>query len=52
MPHRHYEITENSLLINSVTRELSGEYTCKAYQISKTISNVQEQTTKLNVERK
>ncbi|CAO1325840.1 unnamed protein product, partial [Diamesa serratosioi] len=47
-----YKKLSDGLLIRKVWRNNSGEYTCKAFQISETISNVQEQTVRLNVQHK
>lgn len=44
--------TSEGLAIKRVTNNDSGEYTCKAYQISATINNVKEQTIRLNIQRK
>lgn len=42
----------DGLLIKRVYKNDSGEYTCKAFQISSAISNVKEQTIRLNIQRK
>lgn len=47
-----YMRTSEGLAIKRVTNNDSGEYTCKAYQISATINNVKEQTIRLNIQRK
>lgn len=43
--------TSDGLAIKRVTNNDSGEYTCRAYQISATINNVKEQTIRLNIQR-
>lgn len=47
-----YVKTSEGLAIKRVTSGDSGEYTCRAYQISTTINNVKEQTIRLNIQRK
>lgn len=47
-----YMKTSDGLAIKRVTKNDSGEYTCRAYQISSTLNNVKEQTIRLNVQRK
>lgn len=46
-----YMRTSEGLAIKRVTNNDSGEYTCRAYQISATINNVKEQTIRLNIQR-
>lgn len=46
-----YSILADGLSINNVLKNDSGEYTCKAFQISAASSNVKEQTVRLNVQR-
>lgn len=45
-----YAAIGDGLLIRNLKRELGGEYTCKAFQISQIMTNVQEQTILLNVQ--
>lgn len=52
VPNNRYKLHHDGLLIKKVSRNETGEYTCKAFQISDAISNVEEQTIKLNVQRK
>lgn len=47
-----YMKTSDGLAIKRVMNNDSGEYTCRAYQISPTINNVKEQTIRLNIQRK
>lgn len=47
-----YMRTSDGLAIKRVMNNDSGEYTCRAYQISPTINNVKEQTIRLNIQRK
>lgn len=49
---RKYSMLADGLSINNVLKNDSGEYTCKAFQISAASSNVKEQTIRLNVQRK
>lgn len=42
----------DGLLIKEVAKSDSGEYTCKAFQISSAFSNVKERTIRLNIQRK
>lgn len=39
----------DGLVIKNVTKAYSGEYTCKAYQISAALNNVKEQTIRFNI---
>lgn len=39
----------DKLIIRKVNRSFSGEYTCRAFQISEIMTNVEEQTVRLNV---
>lgn len=52
VPNDKFTKLADGLLVKKVSRDDSGEYTCKAFQVSTTISNVQEQTIRLNVQRK
>jgi len=52
VPHPKFTKLADGLLIKSVSRNDTGEYTCKAFQVSAEITNVQEQTIRLNVQRK
>lgn len=45
-----YSALGDGLLIRNLKRELGGEYTCKAFQISQVMTNVEEQTILLNVQ--
>lgn len=47
-----YMRSADGLIVKRVMKNDSGEYTCRAYQISATINNVKEQTIRLNVQRK
>lgn len=44
-----YKKLEDGLFIRNANRTDSGEYTCKAFQISEIMTNVEEQTVRLNV---
>lgn len=46
-----YTKSAKGLLINKVTKADSGDYTCKAFQVSPSISNVKELPIKLSVQR-
>lgn len=46
-----YKKIEDGLLIRRVSKHDSGEYSCKAFQISSSLSNVKEQTIRLNIQR-
>lgn len=48
---RKFSILADGISINDVLKNDSGEYTCKAFQISAASSNVKEQTIRLNVQR-
>ena len=52
VPNNKYKLHHDGLLIKRVARNNTGEYTCKAFQISDALSNVDEQTIRLNVQRK
>lgn len=52
VPNDKFTKLADGLLVKKVSRNDSGEYLCKAFQVSTTISNVQEQTIRLNVQRK
>lgn len=52
VPTPKYTKVADGLVIKKVTKSDSGEYTCKAYQVSTTISNTKEQTIRLNIQRK
>lgn len=52
VPTEKYVKVVDGLAIKKVSKNDSGEYTCKAFQISTTISNVKEQTIRLNIQRK
>lgn len=45
-----YALVGDGLLIKNLKRELGGEYTCKAFQLSQIITNVEEQTIMLHVQ--
>lgn len=47
-----YTKIADGLAIRNVTKEDSGEYTCKAFQIWAAMINVKEQTIRLNIQRK
>lgn len=49
--NKKYDKLGDGLSIKKVLKNDSGEYTCKAFQISPTLSNVKEQTIRLNVQR-
>ncbi|XP_055386241.1 neural cell adhesion molecule 1-like [Condylostylus longicornis] len=51
-PHRKYRKLGDGLLIKKVTQNDTGEYTCRAYQISDTISDTQDHTILLKIEHK
>lgn len=46
-----YTKIADGLLIKRVFKNDSGEYSCKAFQISSALSNVKEQTIRLNIQR-
>ncbi|KAG4072544.1 hypothetical protein HA402_004633 [Bradysia odoriphaga] len=50
LPTEKYVKVVDGLAIKKVSKNDSGEYTCKAFQISTTISNVKEQTIRLNIQ--
>lgn len=58
-PHFHtktvdaakYKKTEDGLLIREVYKNDSGEYTCKAFQMSSSGGDMKEHTTRLNIMR-
>lgn len=52
VPSKKFTKVVDGLIIKNVTKSDSGEYTCKAFQVSTTISNVKEQTIRLNIQRK
>lgn len=52
MPHKKFTKLADGLLINKVSKNETGEYTCKAYQISDSINEYDERTIKLIVHRK
>jgi hypothetical protein len=52
VPGPKYTKLADGLVIKKVTKEDNGEYTCKAFQISTQISNVQEKTILLVIQRK
>jgi len=52
VPTEKFVKVVDGLAIKKVSKNDSGEYTCKAFQISTTISNVKEQTIRLNIQRK
>lgn len=47
---KHVKLADG-LSIKHVAKNDSGEYTCKAFQISSALSNVKEQTIRLNIQR-
>lgn len=47
-----YTKSAKGLLLNKVTKADSGDYTCKAFQVSTSISNVKELPIKLSIQRK
>lgn len=49
---KKYQALADGLLIKNVLKSDSGEYTCKAFQISSALSNVEEKTIRLNIQRK
>lgn len=51
VPTTKYTKVADGLVIKKVHKNDSGEYTCKAYQVSTTISNTKEQTIRLNIQR-
>ncbi|XP_063706818.1 neural cell adhesion molecule 2-like [Culicoides brevitarsis] len=51
-PHEKYTKLADGLLIRNVTKNQSGEYTCRAYQISDKINEYDEKTIKLTVHHK
>lgn len=51
VPTPKYTKVADGLVIKKVSKNDSGEYTCKAYQVSTTISNTKEQTIRLNIQR-
>lgn len=46
-----YKVVADGLYINNVTLEDKGEYTCRAFQLSPTISNMLERIIVLKIER-
>ncbi|XP_026463472.1 hemicentin-1-like [Ctenocephalides felis] len=52
LPSERYSKLADGLLIKKVTIKDRGFYTCKAYQVSTAVSNVQERTIKLNIQHK
>lgn len=48
---KKYSGLADGLLIKNVSKSDSGEYTCKAFQISSALSNVEEKTIRLNIKR-
>ncbi|KAJ6649771.1 Limbic system-associated membrane protein, partial [Pseudolycoriella hygida] len=52
VPTEKYVTVVDGLAIKKVSKNDSGEYTCKAFQISTTISNVKEETIRLNIQHK
>lgn len=44
-----YVQLSDGLIIKGVTRNDTGEYTCKAFQISETLSNKEERTIRVNI---
>ncbi|KAL9926453.1 neural cell adhesion molecule 2 [Glossina fuscipes] len=47
-----FRILADGLLINSVTQNDTGEYTCRAYQVNPIASDMQERTVLLKIEHK
>lgn len=45
-----YKKLADGLLVREVRHNDSGEYTCKAFQITEIMTNVEEQTIRLNVQ--
>lgn len=48
---KKYRSLADGLLIKNILKKDSGEYTCKAFQISSALSNVEEKTIRLNIQR-
>lgn len=51
-PSAKYTKVADGLVVKKVSKNDSGEYTCKAFQSSTSISNFKEQTIRLNIQRK
>lgn len=51
MPHNKFTKLADGLLIKKVSKNETGEYICKAYQISDSINDYDERTIKLTVHR-
>lgn len=51
-PSDKYTKVADGLVVKKVSKNDSGEYTCKAFQSSTSISNFKEQTIRLNIQRK